>query len=632
MPITAVSILKQYWGFDSFRDQQEEIIQSILEGKDTIALFPTGGGKSICYQVPAMMKKGLCLVISPLIALMKDQLEALIDKGIDAAMLNNSMNFNAVNQTLLDASNGNYKFLFVSPERLRSRLFKDYLSQLDINLIAVDEAHCISQWGYDFRPAYIEIAEIREVLTDVPILALTASATKFVQDDIIDKLKLNKPILFQQSFIRPRLSYSVIETPDKINKLLDILQKVSGTSIVYCRSRLETKSIAQLLQQQNIAADYYHAGLGYEERSSKQKRWMANEIRVMVCTNAFGMGIDKPDVRTVIHLYVPDCIESYYQEAGRAGRDNKPAYAVMIYNDRDIYQLSQLSERRFPPVALIKDVYQALANYMQIPVASGEGQSFDINMDYFIEHFKLDINLVTNVIKLLEQEGHIVATEGALMPSSIQFVSDKEAIESISNGYPELDQVIKALMRSYSGIFDSSVYINEYKLAAYCKLTVEVLIKQLNALSDFGIIEYLPKKSCPQILFLQNRAPASQLYIDIEAYSERKKRFEHRVAKMRDYLSNKTICRSEYIAGYFDVSSMKCGICDVCLFQKKKAITIDDFESIKKHLLSQISIEGIETEYVLSANHYNKDKFWKVVHYLEEQEIITIKDGRIMKI
>jgi len=427
------------------------------------------------------------------------------------------------------------------------------------------------------------------------------------------------------------VTVTVFNVPDKAIKVFEILNNVPGSAIIYCRSRAETKNIAQLLQLKNISADHYHAGLSNDERSRKQQEWMNNKLRVIVATNAFGMGIDKPDVRAVIHLYVPDCIESYYQEAGRAGRDDKKAFAVLVYNDKDIQQLSQLNNKRYPTIDTIKEVYQSLVNYLQIAAGCGEGLYFDFNLEYFIEHFKLETNLIVNVLKILEQEGHIVSAEGSLTPSMIQFISDKESIESISDGYPELGDIIKALMRSYSGIFDSSVYINEYKLAAFCKLPVDVLVKRLKALVDFGIIDFQPKKTSPQILFLQNRASASQLYIDTEAYFERKKRFEVRVEKQRDYLHNKNICRSKFIADYFDVLSEDCGVCDVCIALKKKTITANDFETIKNHLLILLSHEEVEIEDILTNNQFNKDKFWEVVNYLQEQEIITSKDGRIKK-
>ena len=630
--MTPISILRTYWGYHSFRDGQQEIIDSILSGKDTFALMPTGGGKSICYQIPAMMMNGVCLVITPLVALMKDQVLALIDKGIDAAMLNNSMNYAAIRQTLIDTAAGQYKFLYVSPERLKSNLFKEFLESLNISLIAVDEAHCISQWGYDFRPSYISIADIRVVLTNIPLLAVTASATSVVRDDIIIKLQLNKPAIFQQSFIRSNLSYSVFNIPDKIIKVFNILQNVPGSTIIYCRTRAETKTISQLLRLKGISADFYHAGLGYDERSRKQQAWMNNELRVIVATNAFGMGIDKADVRSVIHLYVPDCIESYYQEAGRAGRDQKKAFAVMVYNDKDIYQLTLLSNKRFPTVNTIKEVYQSLVNYLQIASGCGEGQYFDFNFEYFVSHFKIDKNLAINVIKILEQEGHILLTEGALKPAQVQFLSDKESIESIETGYPDLAEVIKALMRNYSGILDNRVYIYEKKLAAFCGITIEELTKNLFRLEALGIIEYIPQKNTPQILFLLNRASASLLHINSVNYFERKDRFQKRLKAIEDYLSNNESCRSEIIAKYFDADTENCGICDNCLQHKRIPINADDFNKIHNSIIQQIPVEGININTLLLLNKFSKEKFWIVFQYLEDQEEIVTIDGMVKKL
>lgn len=630
--MTPLSTLRTYWGFLSFREGQEEIINAVMSGKDTLALLPTGGGKSICYQVPALMKDGLCLVITPLIALMKDQVESLIEKGIDAAMLNNSMNYAAIQQTLSDASAGYFKFLYVSPERLRSNLFRDYIESLNINLIAVDEAHCISQWGYDFRPSYISIAEIRDFLCNVPILAVTASATKFVRDDIILKLKLKSPAVFQQSFVRSNLSYSVFYQTDKIIKVFEILKNVEGSSIIYCRSRSETKNVAQLLQLKGITAGYYHAGLTFEERSTIQKEWMNNQLRVIVATNAFGMGIDKTDVRSVIHLYVPDCLESYYQEAGRAGRDNKKAYAVLVYNDNDLYYLTKLSDKKFPTITTIKQVYQSLVNYLQIAVGCGAGQSFDFNIEHFVTHFKIETNLAINVIKILEQEGHLVLSEGTLTPSCIQFISDKETINSIEESYPELGEVIKALMRSYSGIFDNSVYISEIKSAFLCGMQLEEFTACLFRLESLGIIEYLPKKRFPQILFLLNRASASLLQINTIGYLERKKRFEERLSSMEKYLQQQDACRSVFLAEYFDAPTEKCGICDVCLQFKKTSVITDDFEMIHYTIMNQIPLDGIDIHSLLQMNRFSKEKFWKVFQYLEDQGIINVIDGYVKKL
>jgi ATP-dependent DNA helicase RecQ len=444
---TPLSILQQYWHHDQFRPMQEEIIQSVLDGKDTLALLPTGGGKSICFQVPALITDGLCLVISPLIALMRDQVEGLLQKDIPAVALHSGLSFYEVKQILQQATHGDFKFMYLSPERLETNLFKEYLPALNISLLVVDEAHCVSQWGYDFRPPYLRIANLRDELPEVNIIALTASATPIVQDDIIEKLKFSEPAVFRQSFERPNISYSSFLVDSKINKVIEILSKVSGCSIVYCNSRRQTKEIAYLLGLEQISADYYHAGLSQEIRDQKQQAWIDNKVRVMICTNAFGMGIDKPDVRSVIHYDIPECLENYYQEAGRAGRDGKKSYAVLVYQSENLTALTVLPDRRFPPVPEIKKVYQALADYLQVPVGIGEGQYFDFDLLEFIKNFKLENLLVINTLKVLEQEGHITFSETIFLPSQVNFITSKETLNQFETSHPETEALIKCLLR-----------------------------------------------------------------------------------------------------------------------------------------------------------------------------------------
>ena len=480
-------ILQQYWGHASFRGAQENIIQSVVDGNDTLALLPTGGGKSICFQIPALLKDGLCLVVSPLIALMKDQVENLLTRNIPGAALFSGLSYYEVKNILQKTVSGQYKFLYVSPERLETAVFQDFLADLNITLIAVDEAHCISQWGYDFRPPYLRIAQLREVLNDVPIIALTASATPLVQNDILVKLKLNNANCFSQSFEKIHVSYSVFKVDSKINKILSILNNVAGSSIVYCSSRKETKQVAQLLQLQNIQADFYHAGLTQEERSMKQNDWVQNKIRVMVCTNAFGMGIDKPDVRTVMHYNIPDCLENYYQEAGRAGRDGKKAYAVLLYQHKDEQQLLNLPNEKFPPLDVIKQIYQAIADYLQIPVGLGQGNYYDFDIIAFSKNFNLDILLVINVLKILEKEGHLSFTESIFLPSQIQFIVDNSIINNVEKTYPNLDVVMKTLLRTYVGIYENRVSVNEKLIAKIAHLPYEKVYADLNALNTMEL-------------------------------------------------------------------------------------------------------------------------------------------------
>jgi len=537
-------ILKQYWGHEKFRPLQEEIINSVLGGDDTLALLPTGGGKSICFQVPAMAKDGLCLVVSPLIALMKDQVENLRKKGITAFSIHAGMNRKEVINTLKVVIESNCKFLYVSPERLESNLFIEYLPSLPINLIAIDEAHCVSQWGYDFRPPYLRIAAIRDSIPGIPVLALTASATRDVQDDICDKLKFKSNIIFRQSFARPNLSYSVFKVDAKINKLIDILLAVPGSNIVYCKSRKRTREIAEQLKTYNISADYYHAGLSSEERNLKQESWIKNQIRTIVCTNAFGMGIDKPDVRTVIHMDLPDCLENYYQEAGRAGRDGQKSYAVLLYQQKDIDNLKAQSKQKFPGMDTIRNIYQSIANYLQLPAGLGEGNYYDFDLADFVKTFKLDLFESMNSLKMLEQEEYLSFNEQVFMPSKASFICTKETLQSFEEAYPIYDPVIKSLLRTYEGIYDQPVPIYEKSIAYLLKSPPEQVKEWLIQLQGHSIIRYEAQKDTAQLYFIRNRAKSEELTIDYKAYNARKQRFEKRVDAFIGYIEQPSNCRS----------------------------------------------------------------------------------------
>lgn len=632
MEQTALDILQQYWHHHSFRPQQEEIIQCVLDGNDVLALLPTGGGKSVCFQVPALMKEGLCLVVSPLIALMKDQVENLQKRGIAAEAIHSGMSFYEVKQTLQNAVNGAYKFLYLSPERLETNLFKEFLHYLNISLVAVDEAHCVSQWGYDFRPSYLRIANLKEDLPSVSFLALTASATPLVQDDIVDKLKLRQPNIFRQSFEKPNLSYSVFKVDSKINKVFDVLNNVAGSSIIYCRNRRLTKEVAHLLRLQNIAADFYHAGLSQEERNIKQEAWINNKTRVIVCTNAFGMGIDKPDVRTVIHYDNPDCIESYYQEAGRAGRDTKRAYAVLIYRPEDVDELQQLPDIRFPLMYDIRKVYQALADYLQIPVGSGEGCYYDFDLNEFVKNFKLDIHLVINTLKVLEQEGHLSFNENIFLPSQVRFTVPKEVLLDFEESHPALEPVMKCLLRTYEGIYDNRVSVHEKQIAKLSYKKVDAVKSDLFHLRSLGIIEYLPQKETPQIYFIINRAPAQFLHINHENYLQRKQQFELRTEAMLRYLNLKKECRSKYISAYFGENFAKdCGICDVCLQKKSGAVTEAEFTNIQQRIYHHLNGKSIPVKELLQQlAGIKKDKIWKVLDFLQSEKKISIDEFGIV--
>lgn len=630
---TPQAILKQFWNYDSFRPMQEEIIQSVLDGKDTLALLPTGGGKSICFQVPAMMMNGMCIVISPLIALMRDQVDHLLEKGIPAASLNSGMTYLEVKATLQKASRGDYKFLYLSPERLESSLFQEYLPALQIPLIVVDEAHCVSQWGYDFRPPYLRIADLRTELKDIPVIALTASATEKVRDDIIEKLKFSQHNIFRQSFERPALSYSCFKVDSKINKLIRVLNSVSGCSIVYCNSRKLTKEVAQLLQLQGISADFYHAGLSQEERQDKQQRWINDQLRVMVCTNAFGMGIDKAAVRSVIHYNVPDCLENYYQEAGRAGRDGKRAFAVLLYQQDDLVFLQQLPDRRFPPIPIIKSIYQSMADFFQLPVGMGEGSYYDFDLRAFTSNFKLDTSTTIHTLKVLEQEGHISFAENIFLPSQVMFTTDKETIYSFEAAHPTLELLIRSLLRAYEGIFDNRVSVFESQLAKMTRLKIEEVKQQLQQLKAFGIIEYLPQKETPQIHYLLNRAPAKYLHIDNDAYLSRKKQFTDRVNDMIRYLKEEKNCRSKFIGNYFGDHDLKdCGICDHCLEKQRKELSTTEFASIETTIKTQIQKKDSSLKDLLEIlKPISNEKIWTVLQFLQSEGVILIDEQGIVR-
>jgi ATP-dependent DNA helicase RecQ len=630
------NILQQYWGHQSFRPLQEDIINSVLAGKDTLALLPTGGGKSICFQVPALALDGICLVISPLIALIKDQVENLKNKGIPALAIYTGMSFIEIKKTLQNAAYGNYKFLYLSPERLQTKLFLEYLPALPVNLLAVDEAHCISQWGYDFRPSYLQIAAIREQLPAIPVMALSASATFTVQNDICEKLLFSSSHLrFQQSFERPNLSYSVFNIADKVNKLFTILNNVKGTAIVYCKSRKNTKDVAELLKLKNISADYYHAGLTSEQRNIKQENWITNKTRVVVCTNAFGMGIDKPDVRIVVHYDIPDCIENYYQEAGRAGRDGKRAYAVLLYNDKEITDLLLQSNTHFPSAIEVRNVYTAVMNYLQIPAGIGEGSSYDFDISFFCQTFKINILIATYAIKALAQEGLLTYNEIFFKPSSVVFTTSKEDLLEFENQHPQLNDMIKGLLRSYEGIFDFPVNIYETHLAKFIQKPVALIKEQLQSLHQLKIINYNSQKENPQLTLLQNRMYNDSYKFDTVAYFKRKQVYEQRINAINKYVIESKICRSKLIARYFnDVEIKDCGICDNCITVNEKPISLIEFENLQKELFSIIADQKKPVSEILRNCSSNKKyKLNKVINYLITEGIIKIaKDGNLVKL
>lgn len=787
----AQEILKKYWGYDAFRPLQKEIIESILCGKDTLAILPTGGGKSICFQVPALAQKGICIVISPLIALMKDQVGNLKKRNIPALLIHSGMKKADVIQTLKNASHDYFKFLYVSPERLETSLFNEYLPALDVNLVAVDEAHCISQWGYDFRPSYLRIAELRKELPGIPVLALTASATKDVQGDIIGKLTspltplrqsrrgdswkptlfprykvtdiiqfeharhnrkkstesekqlwellrnkqigckfrrqhpienfivdfaciekrliievdggyhnneeqkqydtyrslmlhqkgfyvlrftneevLNNPYdvknqirlfieksedgnmvstsplsisdgegpgvrwsVFQQSFERKNLSYSVFKVDSKFAKLVDIINKVPGTGIVYCKSRKRTNEIMNLLQMHGISSTNYHAGLKQEERNQRQKDWIDNKVKLIVCTNAFGMGIDKPDVRLVVHVDIPDCLENYYQEAGRAGRDGKKSYAVLLYDERDISELNGLHAIRFPTLEQIKNVYSCLVNFLQIPAYTGEYQTFNFRFDELIRNFDLNSNEALYALKALESDGWIEFNEKNFTPSTLVFTTSKSELAEFENSYPQHEPLLTTLLRSYEGIFDFPAFISENLIAKLLKQDENTIKRQLQTIASFRIISYTPQNEEPQIVFKKNRVPVDDLILNTVLYSKRRELFVKRVEAMIAY-TRKDTCRSRFISAYFgDIDAKDCNVCDNCLRKKATELSPEEFEKISGLISLQLSKRQLTaSELLQEIRHIKKEKAWKVLEFLQAEQKIEADSKGLLRI
>lgn len=622
-------ILQKYWGYAQFRPLQEDIIQSVLKGQDTLALMPTGGGKSICFQVPALMKEGVCLVVTPLIALMKDQVANLRSRNIPAAAIYAGMYYQDVEKLLEEARRGNYKFLYVSPERLQSKRFLEYCDGLPVSLLAIDEAHCISQWGYDFRPAYLEIAEIRTHFPGVPVLALTASATPKVQTDICEKLRMRQPAIFTKSFVRSNLSYSIIEEGDKQPKLLHILNRVPGSAIVYCRNRKGTRELADMLEQNGISASYYHAGLTGEERTARQELWLQGRIRVMVCTNAFGMGIDKPDVRVVIHADAPESLEAYYQEAGRGGRDEQKAYAVLLYHTSELDRMLEMLPLQFPGQEQVRVIYQALVNYLQVPVGSAEGVYYDFDINDFVQKFELNITLAYSALRILEQEGVLQLSESVFMPSMVEFIVNRRTLFAFDDTQPGFSALIQTLLRTYEGIFDNPVPVYERQVMRIMRAKELEVVQGLQQLHQRGIIRYKQRKSIPQLSFVQERISAQHLRIDADKVKERLKAYQDRLNAMLDYVKNKDRCRTQVIVNYFGEQDAKpCGICDVCVAQKKKPV---DFKVVSAAILSKLTTVPLEWKALQEQLvEIDEKDLQEVLQYLiHEEAIIRNESGHL---
>ena len=563
-------ILREYWGYDNFRGIQEEIIQSICSGKDTLGLMPTGGGKSITFQVPALSLDGVCIVITPLIALMKDQVDHLKAKGISAAAIYSGMTRNEILKTLENAVFGAIKLLYVSPERIGSPLFQKKVSHMHVSFITVDEAHCISQWGYDFRPAYLQIINLRKIKPEVPILALTATATHKVIDDIQQCLAFREKNVFRMSFERKNLAYVVRIAADKEAELVHILQAVPGCAIVYVRSRKKTKEIAQLLQENNITATSYHAGLEHVTKTIRQEEWMSNKVRVMVATNAFGMGIDKPDVRLVIHIDGPDSIEAYFQEAGRAGRDGKKAYAVLLYNSVDARKLQKRIDDNFPPKDYIRKVYDSLAYYFQIGIDSGAGYTFNFDINKFCKIYQLSITYTLSSLHILSQLGYIVYEDDPSSAARIQFLLSRNQLYYLDHLTPKEDATIEAILRLYGGLFNDYVYIDEQLISQHAGLSPQEVYLILKGLTEQRIVHFIPQRKMPFIHYLRNRIDGFRLNITSEVYEDRKLEYEKRIQAFINYAENSHICRSRQLLEYFGETVQKdCNQCDVCLGEKQ---------------------------------------------------------------
>lgn len=582
------SLLYTYFHHSQFRPGQLDIIESVVAGKDTLALLPTGGGKSVCFQIPALLLGGVCIVVSPLIALMNDQVAQLNAKNLAAAALHSGLSAAEMQALLQQAATGNIQFLYVSPERLLSETFLQAITGCDIKLLAVDEAHCVSQWGYDFRPAYLSIARFRAYLpAHTPLIALTASATPTVQDDILLQLQMKNAVVVKGSFERKNLQYRCHLTESVHHALINLLQPTTGSSIIYCNTRKQTREIAEWLQQNNLSATFYHAGLPQVERNLRQDAWIENKERVMVATNAFGMGIDKPDVRQVIHLTAPECLENYYQEAGRAGRDEQPATAILLVTPRQVQNLLAMADQRFPPIDTIKKIYQDLAAYLQVPAGMGEGNYYDFDLQLFATRFKHDVLLVINTLQLLEQEGHLRFSSSVFLPAQIQFTADTAQLRIYEAGYPETASLVQALLRTYPGILDFRVSVYENQLARICRTAPETIQQQLKQLQAFGIIDYKPAKDSPQIQYLLPRATAAFLHINLDHYHARKNNWVKRMKAMVGYIENSTECRSRYLIHYFgETTSTNCGKCDICEGKQKQTLTPKRFTELSNQLLA----------------------------------------------
>lgn len=627
--MTYKEILKQYWNYDNFRGIQEEIIESIGKGHDTLGLMPTGGGKSITFQVPALAQPGLCLVITPLIALMKDQVRNLRDRGIKALAVYSGMTREEIVVALENCIFGDYKFLYISPERLDTDIFRAKLRNMKINIITVDESHCISQWGYDFRPAYLKISEIRELLPTVPVLALTATATPEVVKDIQTKLGFREDSrIFRMSFERKNLAYIVRNTESKQEELLHILNSVSGSAIVYTRNRKRTREVAELLVNNEITATFYHAGLNNDVKDQRQKSWLSGESRVMVATNAFGMGIDKPDVRLVIHVDLPDSPEAYFQEAGRAGRDGQKAYAVLLYAKSDKATLSKRITDTFPDKEYIRKVYEDVNYYFQMAMGDGLGCTFAFNLDEFCRNFKHFPVQADSALKILTRAGYLEYTDEQDNASRILFTIHRDELYKLRETDPETEKLINVILRSYTGLFTDYAYINEDSLAIRSGLTRQRIYEILLMLTRRHILHYIPRKKTPYIIYTRERQEAGRLAITRDIYEERKESYITRIKAMTEYATAEDKCRSRMLLRYFgEKNEHNCGLCDVCLSKHHSGMKLGEFQEMENQIREQLETSPLSAATLLNRINGEREKAERVLSYLLSEEIIQSNDG-----
>ncbi len=624
-------ILKQYWGYDSFRDLQEEIITSIGEGKDTLGLMPTGGGKSITFQVPALAQSGLCIVITPLIALMKDQVQNLRKRGIKALAIYSGMTRQEIVTALENCIFGDYKFLYISPERLDTEIFRIKLRSMKVSMITVDESHCISQWGYDFRPAYLKIAEIRELLPGVPVLALTATATPEVVKDIQSRLNFREENVFRMSFERKNLAYIVRKTDNKTGELLHILKRIDGSAIIYVRNRRRTKEITELLMQEGITANFYHAGLDNAVKDLRQKRWQNGEIRVMVATNAFGMGIDKPDVRIVLHIDLPDSPEAYFQEAGRAGRDGLKAYAVILYAKSDKMTLHKRVADTFPEKEYILQVYEHLQYYYQMAMGDGFQCIREFNLEEFCRKFKYFPVPVDSALKILTQAGYLEYTDEQDNASRILFTIRRDELYKLREMGTEAETLIQTILRSYTGVFTDYAYISEDTLAIRTGLTRQQIYNILVTLTKRRIVDYIPHKKTPYIIYTRERLELRYLHIPASVYEERKARYEARIKAMEEYVTSESVCRSRMLLRYFgEKNEHNCKQCDVCLNRHETdCLPEDSFREMRKQILELLARKSLPPAGIANAIEAEREDISRVIQYLLEEGELKMQDGML---